>query len=104
MKEIFKVSLGVFLFAINPTLFAVGTICGVIWDRKVQEVVEKIKLIVKKLPWQALALIGLAAFFALPVVIGAGSLLGGAYLGSNMSVWAQDKDKNSPSHFAAPAA
>lgn len=82
--------IGVAMFATNPTLFAIGFIAGVIWDKKVQEIVEKVKGIWKSQPWSVLILTGIASFLALQVTWAAGSVLFAANLGCQMAKRAQE--------------
>ena len=81
--------IGAALFATNPTLFAIGFIAGIIWDKKVQEISEKIIMIWKTQTWGALILTGIASFLSLQVTWAAGSVLYAANLGSKMAQRAQ---------------
>ena len=80
---------GIAMFATNPTLFAIGFIAGVIWDNKVQEIIEKVKSIWKSQTWGVLFLTGIASFLALQVTWAAGSVLYAANLGCMMAQRAQ---------------
>lgn len=88
-KLIFIGLVGAAMFATNPTLFAIGFIAGVIWDNKVQEIVEKVIGIWKSQPWSVLILTGIASFLALQVTWAAGSVLYAANLGCQMAKRAQ---------------
>jgi hypothetical protein len=107
VQTIFKIGIAVFLYTMNPSIFVAGTIFGVIvsvvWPDKVNNIIERIKLIFIKLPWHGLAVIGIGAFFALPVIVGAGSLLGGAYVGCILSQWAQERENKTNPPLPLPA-
>lgn len=75
---------GAAMFATNPTLFTLGFISGIIWDTKVQEIIDKVKSIWKNQTWGALLLTGIASFLALQVTWAAGSVLFAANLGCLM--------------------
>ena len=82
VKVTLLVLAGCAMFTTNPTFFAMGVISGVIWDAKVQEIVNKVKAIWKSQPLSILLLTGLASFLALQVTWAAGSVLYAASLGS----------------------
>jgi hypothetical protein len=90
VKTVLYGLLGAALFATNPTLFAIGFIAGIIWDKKVQEISEKIINIWKTQTWGVLLLTGIASFLSLQVTWAAGSVLYAANLGSKMAQRAQE--------------
>ena len=92
VKTIFKGIAAAALFVVTPALFAVGFIIGLVWDKKVQETVDKIILVWKKQTWLAIVIAGAAAFLALPITLSAASFLAGAKLGSHISLSAQEKE------------
>lgn len=75
---------GAAMFATNPTLFTLGFISGIIWDTKVEEIIDKIKSIWRSQTWGVLLLTGIASFLALQVTWAAGSVLYAANLGRLM--------------------
>jgi len=81
---------GAAMFATNPTVFTLGFISGVIWDNKVQEIIDKVKSIWKSQTWGVLLLTGIASFLALQVTWAAGSVLFAANLGCIMAQRAQE--------------
>lgn len=89
-KLIFIGLLGVAMFATNPTVFAIAFIGGVIWDKKVQETVEKVMDIWKSQPWSVLILTGIASFLSIQVTWAAGSILYAANLGRMMVKYSQN--------------
>lgn len=84
-KEVFKVLGSIFLYWLNPTLFAAGYIVGIIKNQDVSQSLQQIQDIFELHSWDLIAVIGLGAFMSLPVTLGAGSLLVGAHWGSGLS-------------------
>lgn len=88
--KVAKIALAVigltFLFVSNPTMFAIGFLVGFIFDKQVEEQIEKIKRVFEIHGWKAYAGLGLGAFLAIQVVVG-GVLAfgGGAYCGSRLA-------------------
>ena len=68
----------------NPSLFFLGLFAGLIFDKKVRAVADKVEKICIAHPW-VIPLIGISAFLALPVVMGAGSFSCGAYISSKIA-------------------
>lgn len=91
VKIILKAIAATALFIVTPAVFAIGFIIGLVWDKKVQETVDKIILVWKKQTWIASIIVGAAAFLALPITLAAASFLAGAKLASQMSLSAQEK-------------
>ncbi|NGX42924.1 MAG: hypothetical protein K940chlam7_01212 [Chlamydiae bacterium] len=76
---------GAGLFFINPTLFAIGFVIGIIWDKKVQEVIERIKTIWKMQTWSVLLLTSVASVLSIQVTLATASTLFASNLGSLLS-------------------
>lgn len=91
VKWLFKVIVGVALFVMNPSFFAVGFVVGIVMNDKVQVAVDKIKLVWNKQPWTVAIIFGLGAFLALPITLAASALLFGANLGASLTNYAQEK-------------
>lgn len=87
---IFKSSLSLALYWINPSLFAVGFFVGIAFDQEVSKAIEKIKNIWKTQPWNLCLIAAVAGFCSLPVTLAVGSLLWSSSLGSTMSKKAQN--------------
>lgn len=90
-KALLQIAAGAFLFWLNPTCFAISFFAGIFFDDQVAKGIKKIKDV-----WQSQTIftcaVGIAAgYLALPVVMAAASLLGGAHLGCQMSQKAQIK-------------
>ena len=90
VKKILTGLLGAALFITNPTLFSIGFMVGVIWDKEVQEVIDKIALVWKKQTLSMVILTGIASFLALQVTWATTSVLFAANLGSKISRKAQN--------------
>jgi hypothetical protein len=84
--------LSVGLFLLNPSLFAIGFIAGIIWNEQAKKAIDKIVLVAKSMHWGYWILGGVASFLSLPVTIAASSVLWSTYLGSQASFKAQKKD------------
>lgn len=84
VKAIFYVLAGLGLFIANPSLFAIGVAAGVVFDKKVREIADKITSIYQQQQWKVLALVTIGAFFSLPVTAGALALGFGAHLGYSL--------------------
>lgn len=85
VKWILKAIVGIALFLTSPSFFAIGFVVGLIFSKKVQEVIDKICLICKKQPWIVLIIGGLGGFLALPVTLATAALFFGSYLGAKLS-------------------
>jgi hypothetical protein len=82
---LFKTLVSLFLYWTNPSIFALGFIIGIVFDDQCKKGVEKIKNVWGSQPW-SMCIIGTAATaLSLPVTLGAGSFLWGAYLGASIS-------------------
>ena len=84
--EVFKAIAAAVLFVLNPTIFAVGVIIGVVWDQKSDETIDKIVNIVKKQPFPVVLALGIGSILCLQVTLGASSFLYGAYIGSKLAI------------------
>lgn len=84
-KKILFGLVGVAFFLMNPCIFVIGFITGIIWDKKAQEVIDKIIMIWKKQTLGMAILTGVATFFALQVTWATASFLYAANLGSMIS-------------------
>ncbi|MFQ5729369.1 MAG: hypothetical protein ACE5GN_03315 [Waddliaceae bacterium] len=89
VKKVLTGLLGAAFFITNPTLFTTGFMVGVIWDKKVQEIIDKITLVWKKQTWGMAILTGIASFFSLQVTWATTSVLFATNLGSKISRKAQ---------------
>ncbi len=99
-KNILIAGVGIALFVTNSTVFAIGFVVGIIWDKATERVVNKIKAIWNKQPWAVLIVSGIGAFLALEVAMAAGTFLYGANLGSKISLRSQEMSKgNDPGPF-----
>lgn len=86
--EIFKVLVGIALFAVNPSIFAIGFLAGfvaaLVWGKKVDQTIDKIVNIVKNQSIPLLFGLGVASIICLQVTSGVASLVYGAYMGSRL--------------------
>lgn len=103
--NVFKLTTTIAVYWINPSLFALGFIAGVVIDgmqtrklmkpiidsihiqpvvHRVKEVIEDMRKIWNTQTWGSMCLLGLGAFLALPVAMAATSFGVGAYVGSKM--------------------
>lgn len=83
-KTIIKVVACLFLYYMNPTLFAVGFVLGALYPKKMEETVEKINKIFEdsKKIFPLMLVIGFGALLSLPVFLATASVLMGGYAGS----------------------
>lgn len=94
---ILSVALSTFLYWVNPSLFAIGFIAGIILDDQVRCAIQKIKDVWKSQKLAGTLFGGLACTLSMPVTIATASLLWSAHLGSLMSAEAQRILKGRPS-------
>jgi hypothetical protein len=86
---IFKVLISIFLFWINPSLVSLGFVLGVVADEQCSRGIQKIYNVWKSQPW-GVCFVGIfAGILSLPVTLGVGSCLWGAYGGAMISHEAQ---------------
>ncbi len=90
-KLIAEAAVAVVCFLTNPSIFAVGFLIGIVFDKKVQVAVDKIVKVWKYQTWPMLAITGLAAFLSLPVTCATGSFVYATHLGSKISQEAQKR-------------
>ena len=90
VKVIFSTAMSVSLFLINPSLFTVGFIIGVVWNEQTRHAIDKIQLVWKTQPWGMSIIAGVASFISLPVSLAATSFLWAANWGSILSSNAQE--------------
>ena len=86
---VFKAIISFFLYWINPSLFSLGFILGIVADDQCKKGIEKIHNVWKSQPWSVCILGVAACILSLPVTLGTSSCLWGAYLGSTISRQAQ---------------
>jgi len=82
---IFKASLSVCLYWINPSFFAMGFIGGIAFDEKVQHTVGKIQAVWNHLSYAETAVGCFLCALSLPVTMVTSTLLWSAYLGAKAS-------------------
>ena len=94
-KKILFVGAAVTLYLINPTLFAIGFIVGIVWCQQVKNVIDRIDRIWKDRTLEMTAIAGIAGFLQLTVPLAAASILFSAHMGSQLGLSAQKKIKES---------
>lgn len=82
---VFKALIGASLYWINPSLFAIGFIAGIAFDKKMHHTLNKIAHIWQTNSVSTCALLGFAAFLSLPVTLATASILCGGHLGSKLA-------------------
>ena len=75
---IFKAILTVFLYWINPSIFALGFVIGIVADEQSRKGIEKISKVWRSQPWSMCLIGGAAAFLSLPITTAAGTFLLGS--------------------------
>lgn len=86
---ILKTAISVLLYWVNPSLFAVGFMAGIIFDDQVRYAIQKIKDVWKTQKFTGTLFGGIACVLSMPVSIASASLVWSAHLGSLMSAEAQ---------------
>lgn len=94
VKDIFYGLLCVAFFLITPVTFTIGFIVGIVFDDKVQEVVDKIKSIWKNNTWEMLLVTAVASFLVLEVTVATASFLFAANLGKDIAKKAMAKEQS----------
>lgn len=89
------------LYWVNPSLFAIGFIAGVVFDEQVKEAIQKIKDV-----WNNQKIVGtlfgvFACGLSMPVTLATASLLWSAHFGSLMTHNVKEQ-KNSPAEQVFP--
>lgn len=84
-KEVLLGIGGACLFLLNPTLFGIGFIAGIIWDDKTREILNKVKDVWKKRPIEMSIASGLGILLCPQVALAAGSLFYAGYLGARIA-------------------
>lgn len=79
---ILKASISAFLYWVNPSLFAIGFIAGVVFDEHVRNAIQKIKSVWKNQELAGCLIGSFACTLSLPVSLAAASLLWSAHFGS----------------------
>lgn len=92
-KNILIAVVGLALFATNTTVFAIGFISGIVADKATEKMIARIKTFWNQLPWAALVVTGIGAFFALEVTMAASTFLFAANLGSKVYQHAESMEK-----------
>lgn len=83
-SPILKASISAFLYWVNPSLFAIGFIAGIVFDDHVSYAIQKIKNVWKNQELTGCLIGSFACALSLPVSLAAASLLWSAHLGSLM--------------------
>lgn len=94
---ILNAAVSTMLYWVNPSLFAIGFIAGIILDDQVTHSIQKIEDVWKSQKLAGTLLGGFACALSLPVTLATASLLWSAHLGSLMSTEAQKILKKHPS-------
>lgn len=81
---IFKASFSVFLYWINPSLFAMGFVGGIALDAQMQQVVRKMKTVWGNLSYTETVVGCFFCGLSLPVTMATTTLLWSAYLGAQV--------------------
>ena len=82
---VLTVAVGSFLFWVNPTIFALGFLAGIIFDDQVREAIQKIKSVWNRQKLANCIICTVAGALSLPVTLATASLLWSAHLGSMLS-------------------
>lgn len=90
-SAIFKTCLGIFLYRLNPVLFAIGFITGIIADEKVKGSIKKITDLWQEQSRPIKAFTIFATFLSMPVTLGTATLIFSSYYGSKISLKAQQR-------------
>ncbi|MCB1135378.1 MAG: hypothetical protein KDK78_03820 [Chlamydiia bacterium] len=69
-------------YIINPSLFVVGAVIGVICHQTMREVAHKIQTIWQEQDWAGRMFIGTLVLFSLPIFTAAATFLAGAHCGA----------------------
>lgn len=88
---ILNVGFSALLYWVNPSLFAIGFIAGIIIDDHVRSAIQKIKDVWVNQKITGMIFSGFACALSMPVSLAAASLLWSARLGSIITADAQDK-------------
>jgi len=80
---ILAVAVSAFLFWVNPSIFAIGFISGIIFDDQVKNAIQKIKNIWMNQKLTGCILGTIACFLSLPVTLATASFLWSAHLGTS---------------------
>lgn len=89
-KKILVSIVGVALFLLNPTIFAIGLFVGLALPDKVKEIVETITNLWKKKAWIAAPLTIGGCILSLPVTLSVAS----AIVGGRIGAWLRDEAKS----------
>lgn len=90
-KYIFHSLACVALFWMNPSLFAIGFLAGVVLDAQAKAALQKIGKVWDSQPWSSAFLICIGSLISLPITLAAGSIIASANLGSSMSLQATNR-------------
>lgn len=72
-------------FFMNPTVFAIGFIVGIVFDEQFRDLIDKIVRIWTRQKIAMTLLLVVAGFLSLPVTLAVGSFLYAGYLGSSLA-------------------
>lgn len=85
-KNMLLMATGAFFFWLNPTFFVIGFFTGILLENHISNAIKKVKNVWAAQTAFACSVGIVAGYLALPVVLATGSIFGGAYLGSRMSL------------------
>ena len=83
---LFKAIAATALYWVNPSLFALSFIVGIVYDKQADEAIKKISRVWSNQPWIGTLIAGIAGWLSLPVTLAAGSVLMGVHIGSSLSL------------------
>ncbi|CDR33807.1 hypothetical protein [Criblamydia sequanensis] len=84
-KWFFNAVLNVVLFITNPTFYVVGFVAGIILIEKMKEAVQRITAVFEKQKLSFLIILGIGAFFSLPIALASTSFFFGSITGINLA-------------------
>jgi hypothetical protein len=95
-NPILKAGITAFLYWVNPSLFAIGFIGGIVFDEHVRYAIQKIKNVWKNQELAGCLIGSFACALSLPVSLAAASLLWSAHFGSFMHPSADETTQMPP--------
>jgi len=84
-SKIFFVLMHTLCYAMNPTLYCIAFVAGVIYCHQVHELVQKVQSWCRRNPWPSLTIAGVAGFLCIQVAWASVSVLFAAHLGAALS-------------------
>ena len=85
VKWLFNAVLNVVLFITNPTFYVVGFVAGIILIEKMKEAVARITAVFEKQKLSFLIILGIGAFFSLPIALATTSFFFGSMTGIDLA-------------------